>query len=114
MTLFTPAEIADLRALDESAMLDTCTIYRVVEVDDNAGAWTESVSTSSSICRIESTTSGVQVELPVTTEIAAGDRVVVAGRLYGVRSATVVAGLATRVVADLIAQTIAVTQVPLP
>lgn len=81
MALFSSGELADLYALDNSAMPDTVTITTVTLVDDGGGAQTETTTTT--------TRPGRLVE--ATGDEASGDQLIERGnyRLYLPRSAVI-------------------------
>lgn len=98
MSILSAADLADLQAIDESAMPDTCTLTTVTRVSDGAGAYTETTSTSTSACRFWSVTGAEtagdvvralgshRLALPLATTVPAQeDRVTVRGKVYQVK-----------------------------
>jgi hypothetical protein len=96
MSLFSPSEIQDLRALALSAMADVVAITHVTHVA-GGGSWTETTTTTTTVGRLElgggaeaQTADQIQergqyrLHLPTETLIDAKDRVVVGGRTFEV------------------------------
>jgi hypothetical protein len=85
MTLFSAGELADLIALDRSAMQDTCTIEHDTQVADAGGAFTIATTTTTSACRLVTSGASTTLYLPIDTALATHDRVKVSDQLYVVR-----------------------------
>lgn len=96
MTLLSPRDIAQLTALDESAMPDTCSITTITLIDDGGGGTTEEETTIESKCsfvpRSGDEFGGVQQReigsyalfLPLGTPIEGTSRVTFGGREFNV------------------------------
>lgn len=97
--ILTPADVLELRAVQESAFNDACVITNATPIDDGAGgyrdAWTVSIT---AICAVVSPSRAVQTGLPVLdvgsderqmvfclpydTAIRQGDRIVWSNRAF--------------------------------
>jgi hypothetical protein len=96
MSLLSAADLADLYALDASAMPDTATITTVTQVDDGGGSYTTPDTSATSPCRLVAASGdeagedqvrergSYRLYLPRATTIAATSTVTVAGRTFHV------------------------------
>lgn len=96
MKLFSSRELADLRAMDVSAMLDSVTIITITQTADAGGAVLETTSTATTIGRLRVRGGGerytdqqrekgnYEVALPRDTQISGTSRVIVNDQEYRV------------------------------
>lgn len=94
MTLFSPRELAQLQALDESAQADTVTLVSVTIGTDAGGAQTQTTSSTTALGRLRRRSAreasgdmlkergSYELHLPRGTDVASVDRVEIGGRKY--------------------------------